>query len=90
MNVSLTPELEKYVRSKLRTGRYNSAVDVIRDALRLLQERDLEYDARLAEFNAGIGRRLATLERGERVGPAAVRSRLRRKSDKARQARRSG
>jgi antitoxin ParD1/3/4 len=34
MNVNLTSELVKYVRAKVKTGRYNSASEVVRDALR--------------------------------------------------------
>jgi antitoxin ParD1/3/4 len=41
MNVSLTPELERLVQSKVQTGRYNSASEVVREALRLMEERDL-------------------------------------------------
>lgn len=41
MNVELTPELEQFVQSKVQTGRYNSASEVMREALRLLEERDL-------------------------------------------------
>ena len=40
MNVSLTPELEKYIRSKVASGFYNNASEVIREALRLLLERE--------------------------------------------------
>jgi putative addiction module CopG family antidote len=40
MNVSLTPELEKYVRRKVTSGLYNNASEVIRQALRLLVERE--------------------------------------------------
>jgi len=40
MNVSLTPELEKIVAERVRSGRYASASEVIREALRLLEERD--------------------------------------------------
>lgn len=40
MNVSLTPELEKLVKEKLASGGYASASEVIREGLRLLQERD--------------------------------------------------
>jgi len=36
MNVSLTPELEKLVESKVQSGRYQSASEVIREGLRLL------------------------------------------------------
>jgi Arc/MetJ-type ribon-helix-helix transcriptional regulator len=34
MNVSLTPELERYVRAKVKSGYYNNASEVIREALR--------------------------------------------------------
>jgi antitoxin ParD1/3/4 len=40
MNVSLTPELEKLVAERVTSGRYASASEVIREALRLLEERD--------------------------------------------------
>ncbi len=56
----------------------------MREALRLLEEHDEARSARLAEFNAEIGRRLAALDRGEAVDSAEVRARLRRKSDERR------
>jgi antitoxin ParD1/3/4 len=40
MNVSLTPELEQLVREKVASGLYQTASEVVRDALRLLKERD--------------------------------------------------
>jgi len=40
MNVSLTAELEKYVRRKVASGLYNNASEVIREALRLHVERE--------------------------------------------------
>ncbi len=40
MNVSLTPELEALIQEKVSTGLYTSASEVVREALRLLQERD--------------------------------------------------
>ena len=40
MNVSLTPELEKFVSAKVESGRYNSASEVVREALRLLEQED--------------------------------------------------
>ena len=38
MNVSLTPELEKMIHKKVETGLYLSASEVVREALRLLQD----------------------------------------------------
>jgi putative addiction module CopG family antidote len=40
MNVSLTAELEKYVRRKVASGLYNNASEVIREALRLHVENE--------------------------------------------------
>jgi antitoxin ParD1/3/4 len=39
MNVSLTPELEKFVQDKVATGRYQTASEVVREALRLLEDK---------------------------------------------------
>ena len=40
MNVSLTPELETLVNEKVKSGDYNSASEVVREALRLLKGQD--------------------------------------------------
>ena len=87
MNVSLTPELEQFVQSKVENGRYNSASEVVREALRLLEEQEKIRIAQLAEFNKELGRRLASLGRGGTVDPATARARLRRKSLEKRQRR---
>jgi antitoxin ParD1/3/4 len=65
MNVSLTPELEKFVQSKVKSGRYLSASEVIREALRLLEERDRLYQARLADLQKEITIGIESAERGE-------------------------
>ena len=50
MNVSLTPELEKLVSRKVKTGRYQTASEVVREALRALEERDQVAALRLHEL----------------------------------------
>ena len=40
MNVSLTPRLETMVREKVESGLYNNASEVVREALRSMEERD--------------------------------------------------
>jgi uncharacterized protein len=40
MNVSLTPELEQYIRGKVESGLYSNASEVVREALRLLVGRE--------------------------------------------------
>lgn len=45
MNVSLTTPIEKFVRQKVATGEYETASEVVRDALRLLRQRDEVWKA---------------------------------------------
>jgi len=87
MNVSLTPELEKFVSAKVGSGRYSSASEVVREALRLLEEHDAGRAFQLAEFNGELGRRFASLDRGGTVDPAKARARLQRKSGERRRPR---
>ena len=58
MNVSLTPELETFVRGLVETGRYNSSSEVVREALRLIEEREqlrrIKFDALRSEIQKGI------------------------------------
>ena len=54
MNVHLTPELEQLVQSKVKSGRYNSASEVIREALRLLEQRDEVFTLRKDEIRKQI------------------------------------
>lgn len=86
MNVSLTDELEKFVSAKVESGRYNSASEVVREALRLLEEDDRARALQIAGFNQELGRRLDALDRGQHVSPADARARLKRKSEQYRKA----
>jgi antitoxin ParD1/3/4 len=40
MNVNLTPQLEELVRAKVNSGMYASASELVREALRLMDEQD--------------------------------------------------
>lgn len=65
MNVSLTPELEKLIADKVATGMYPSANEVVREALRLLERRDNDPQARLDDLRRDIEEGFAQIERGE-------------------------
>jgi antitoxin ParD1/3/4 len=54
VNVSLPPELERIVADKVASGRYASSSDVIRAALRLLDDRDRKEAARLEALQRDI------------------------------------
>jgi|APCry1669188970_1035186.scaffolds.fasta_scaffold15992_1 antitoxin ParD1/3/4 len=54
MNVNLTPQLEELVRSKVATGMYNSASEVVRDALRLMAQHDQVHEVKLEQLRQEI------------------------------------
>jgi antitoxin ParD1/3/4 len=63
MNVSLTPQLEDFVHQTVAAGRYQSASEVVRTALRLLEQREVERQAKLDWLRQEI-------QRGLDSGPA--------------------
>jgi len=72
MNVSLTPELEKFVDRKVESGLYNNASEVVREGLRLLKEHD---EIRL-KWREQIERGWLQAQRGELVDGNEVFDRL--------------
>lgn len=67
MNVSLTRELEKFVTDKVASGRYTSASEVVREALRLLEREEKSRKEQIEDFNRELQARVEALDRGERV-----------------------
>lgn len=54
MNVNLTPQLEEMVRRKVDSGLYSSASEVVREALRLMDEQDQVRAARLQQLRSDV------------------------------------
>jgi antitoxin ParD1/3/4 len=75
MNVSLTPELEQLIHKKVETGLYLSASEVVREALRLLDERDRLQALKFEEIRKEIQIGIDQADRGE-VAPLDVRGTL--------------
>ena len=67
MNVSLTPELEQLVARKVESGLYQSASEVIREGLRLLDDQDRLREIQLDEVRKKIQIGLTQLDRGEGI-----------------------
>lgn len=84
MNVSLTPELEEFVAGKVASGRYTSASEVVREALRLLEDHERSRAARLEEFNRELQKRIDAVDRGETVTAEEAREHFRRRSQERR------
>jgi antitoxin ParD1/3/4 len=88
MNVSLTPELEKFVEKEVDSGLYQTASEVVRAGLRRLKE---DQEARLPrlpatreELEARLLEGVERLERGEGVDGEDALRRLRKKIKQAR------
>ena len=62
-NVDLTEELDRFILSKVESGRYENASEVVRAALRALELHEREYEAKLAALRAAI-------DEGDRSGIA--------------------
>jgi antitoxin ParD1/3/4 len=60
LHVNLSREMEAFIRSKVESGFYGNATEVIRDAIRRLQE----DDARIAAFRAAVAEGDADIENG--------------------------
>jgi antitoxin ParD1/3/4 len=54
MNVNLTPHLEDMVRQKVASGLYTSSSEVVREALRLMEEQDRIRDIKLKQLQQDI------------------------------------
>ncbi|OIP99382.1 MAG: CopG family transcriptional regulator [Zetaproteobacteria bacterium CG2_30_46_52] len=65
MNFSLTPSLEQFVRDKASTGDYNNASEVIREAIRLLKEKDELRAIKLEQLRAAIRLGDEAIEQGQ-------------------------
>ena len=67
MNLHLSPELEQLVQSKVKSDRYNSASEVVREALRLLEQRDEVFTRCKEEIGEQIEEGWQSAEHGELV-----------------------
>lgn len=67
MNVHLTAELEQLVQAKVQSGRYNSASEVVREALRLMEQKDEVRSIQLQELRSRLDKGLAQAGRSEGV-----------------------
>jgi antitoxin ParD1/3/4 len=65
MSVSLTPELEQFIHEKVKSGRYLSASEVVREGLRLLEERERLYQTKLAKLQQEIAIGIEQSDQGE-------------------------
>ena len=82
ININLTPQLEAMVRDKVAGGLYCSASEVVREALRLLQEQDQLRAMKLEQLRADIRAGMESGSAGE-IDVAAIKRRGRERLTKA-------
>jgi antitoxin ParD1/3/4 len=83
VNISLTPELEKLIEERVKSGLYTSASEVVREGLRLLQERDQLKQIKLDELRRQIQIGIDASNRGEVVSEEEAMQRLKARHDRA-------
>ena len=80
MNISLTPELERLVNEKVKSGMYTSASEVIREGLRLLQEQEelrrIKYEVLKRDVREGLDE----LDGGEGIAGTKVFAEMKKKA----------
>jgi antitoxin ParD1/3/4 len=77
VNVSITPELDAFLQSRVKSGRYQTTSEVVREALRLLQRQETERDEAFKQLKARLKRGAAQAEAGELLDGDAVFDELR-------------
>jgi antitoxin ParD1/3/4 len=65
MNISLTPHLEEMIREKIASGSYNPASEVVREALRLMEQEDQLRSLKLQKLRQDV-------QEGLHSGPSVV------------------
>lgn len=85
MHISLTAELEKIVKTKVETGMYNNASEVIREALRFMEQHDeLVRDMKLERLQTKLAVGAAQARNGEFVdqSPSEIMEEAKREQNK--------
>jgi len=66
MHISLTPALESNIKTKAKTGLYNNASEVVREALRFMEEnQDLIRQMKLNHLRQAVAIGAEQAENGE-------------------------
>lgn len=82
MNISLTPELEKFVQDKVACGMYTSASEVIRESLRLLNTYEDVQKQRIGQLQHAIDIGMQDIESQNVIGGNESREKMKAKLSK--------
>ncbi|MBD2439618.1 type II toxin-antitoxin system ParD family antitoxin [Nostoc sp. FACHB-110] len=76
MNIQLQAEYEQFIQTRIATGRYENAEDVIVKALKLLEEWENGYQEWEEETQQKLAAGLASIEHGDVLDSQVVMARL--------------
>src|SRR5258706_8950337 len=64
VNISITPQLDNFLHSRVKSGQYQTTSEVVREAIRLLQNQVLEREQSLRQLKTKLKRGASQAERG--------------------------
>ena len=86
MNVSLTNEQVRFIQQRVKTGRYRTAAEVVREALRVLMQQESDEQREFAAWREEVRRKvdagLDQAERGQTVDGERAFARLKKRAGK--------
>ena len=66
-NINLTDQLDRFVERQVSSGRYGNASEIVRDALRLLEEKEQEREAKLKALRRAAKQGFDQIDLGEGI-----------------------
>jgi antitoxin ParD1/3/4 len=66
-NVNLTSRLHRFIDTRVASGRFSNASEVVREGLRLLEQREQEDKAKLAWLRGAVRQSIDSINRGEGI-----------------------
>jgi antitoxin ParD1/3/4 len=87
VNISITPELDAFLQSRVQSGRYQTTSEVVREALRLLERQETERDEAFQQLKTKLERGAAQADAGQLLDGDEVFDELRQMIEERRRAR---
>ena len=87
VNVSITPELDAFLQNRVKSGRYQTTSEVVREALRLLERQEKERDQAFRQLKTKLEKGAGQAERGELLDGEEVFDELREMIEERRRSR---
>jgi antitoxin ParD1/3/4 len=66
-NINLTEHFDRLISAEVKSGRYGNASEVVREGLRLIEQRKREEEAKLKWLRGAVQAGIDQLDRGEGI-----------------------